>query len=202
MLGKLLQKLLKRDVHVPIAPGTRLHIGGTQPHPDWKILNVQAGPHVDYLGSCTDLSMFAEGSIAEIYASHVLEHLGYHLELPRALAEMRRVLAPGGMLRISVPDLDVLATLLIDPASTLQERFHVMRIAFGGQMDPHDFHRTGLNFGFLVDFLRKAGFEDMHKVECFGLFDDTSNLRFRDRLVSLNIQTRKPGTSKGTPVRE
>lgn len=199
MLGKLLKRVLKRNAAAPLAPGTRLHIGGTQPHPDWKILNAQPGPHVDYVGSCTDLSMFADESIAEIYASHVLEHLGYQRELPQALAEMRRVLAPGGMLRISVPDLSVLAALLVDPANTPQERFQLMRMAFGGQIDEHDFHRVGLNFEFLADYLRLAGFKDAQPMETFGLFDDTSNLRFHGRLISLNVQARKSGAGQGTP---
>jgi ubiquinone/menaquinone biosynthesis C-methylase UbiE len=35
----------------------------------------------------------------------VLEHLGYCTELPAALREFHRVLAPLGVLRLSVPDL-------------------------------------------------------------------------------------------------
>ena len=74
----------------------KLHIGGEQAHPDWKILNVQAGPDVDYLGNCTDLSQFADASIEAIYAAHVFEHLDYQTELQQTLAECHRVLAGGG----------------------------------------------------------------------------------------------------------
>ncbi len=82
----------------------RLHIGGKDVKPGWKILNVQPGPGVDYVGTCTDLSAFGDRSVAEIYASHVLEHLSYTEELPRALKEFHRVLVPGARLRVAVPD--------------------------------------------------------------------------------------------------
>ena len=62
----------------------RLHIGGEEPKAGWTILNVQEGPYVDALGDCRDLSGYSDGSVAEIYASHVFEHLGYLDELPQA----------------------------------------------------------------------------------------------------------------------
>lgn len=47
---------------------------------------------------------FRDGSFAAVYASHLVEHL--HLEETlRLLSECRRVLAPGGVLRVVVPDL-------------------------------------------------------------------------------------------------
>jgi predicted SAM-dependent methyltransferase len=78
----------------PNAEPLRLHIGGKEKKAGWKILNVQAGPDVDFVGNCTDLAQFADGSAQELYASHVLEHLGYKEQLPRALAEFHRVLPP------------------------------------------------------------------------------------------------------------
>ena len=170
----------------------RLHIGGEQSHPGWKILNIRPGPGVDHVGTCNDLSTFGESTVAEIYASHVLEHLGYQEELPQALAEMRRVLTPGAALRISVPDLTVLAELLLDPPTTLQECVHVMRMMFGGQIDAHDFHRVGFSFDILAGFLGDAGFEAIERVAAFNLFEDTSTLVYRNRAVSLNVQARKP----------
>ena len=47
---------------------------------------------------------FPEGSISEIYTAHMLEHL-YFTEALRVLKECHRVLAPGGVLRVVVPDL-------------------------------------------------------------------------------------------------
>jgi SAM-dependent methyltransferase len=47
---------------------------------------------------------FPDGSLSAVYASHLLEHLHFD-EGQRLLAECRRVLAPGGVLRLVVPDL-------------------------------------------------------------------------------------------------
>ena len=53
----------------------KLHIGGKEVKPGWKILNVQQFPGVDFVGDICDLGQFADGSIDEVYASHVLEHV-------------------------------------------------------------------------------------------------------------------------------
>src|SRR5690242_7115789 len=115
----------------------RLHIGGTQPHPDWKILDVTRRPEVDFVGSCTDLSQFADGSIAAVYASHVYEHLAYRGELPHALAEAYRVLIPSGIFRVGVPDLEALARLYAHPTTRPEQRFQLMQMIYGGQVDAH-----------------------------------------------------------------
>jgi predicted SAM-dependent methyltransferase len=169
----------------------RLHIGGIERRAGWQILNIQPGPLVDHVGDCTDLSRFAEGSVDEVYASHVYEHLGYQQELPRALAEIHRILKPGGILRIAVPDLEILCRLFIHPDLTLPERFHVMRMMFGGQIDPFDFHKVGLNWEILSDYLGRARFRTARRVASFELFQDCSVLRFAGHPISLNVEATK-----------
>ncbi|HWA37349.1 MAG TPA: tetratricopeptide repeat protein [Burkholderiales bacterium] len=165
----------------------RLHVGGKEVRSGWKILNAQPGPGVDYVGDCADLGRFADGSVEEIYASHVLEHLGYQSELPRALKEFHRVLRPGGVARISVPDFERLARLFLDPASTLEDRYVCMRMVFGGQVDQFDYHRVGLSEEFLTQYLLQAGFSRVERVEQFGLFTDASRLGLRGQPISLNV---------------
>lgn len=169
----------------------RLHIGGMQPHPDWRIVNVMPTPETDYVRSCTDLSSFADGSVAEIYASHVIEHLGYQSELPRALDEFFRVLRPDGTLRVSVPDLQTLCRLFIDDSLDLSARFHVMRIIYGGQVDRADFHYVGFDEGLLRAHLTRAGFTGIERVANFDLFEDTSKLVLYGTPISLNMIARK-----------
>jgi SAM-dependent methyltransferase len=50
---------------------------------------------------------FRRDSFSAIYASHVVEHL-YRVEAEALLAECKRVLKPGGTLRLVVPDLQFL----------------------------------------------------------------------------------------------
>src|SRR5262245_348763 len=169
----------------------RLHIGGQVAKPGWKILNVQPGPAVDYVGSCTDLSAFADASVEEVYGSHVFEHLDYASELPDTLAQIHRILVPGGRLHISVPDLEVLCRLLVDGRLPLQDRFLVMRMMFGGQTDPFDYHKVGLTWEFLCSFLTRAGFHSASRIPEHGLFNDTSSMRFYGQLISLNVRADK-----------
>ena len=178
----------------PSTAPLRLHIGGQISHPDWEILDVRPGALVDYVGHCTDLSAFADASIVEIYASHVIEHLAYQRELGLALSEFHRVLVPGGYVRISVPDLPTLCSLYLDPALNFDERFHVLRMIFGGQVNRDDFHYLGFNEELLTSCLQKSGFSDISRIDDFGLFDDCSSLIFRNKPISLNVCARKPTT--------
>ena len=58
-----------------------LLIGRGEADPDWKILNIQAGPDVDYFGNCTKLFQYSGVSIEAIYAAHVFGHLDYQTKL-------------------------------------------------------------------------------------------------------------------------
>jgi predicted SAM-dependent methyltransferase len=136
--------------------GIKLHIGGWAKREGWVILDPLPGPVVDYVGSCTDLSFLPDASCAEVYASHVLEHLGYDSELPKALVGIHRVLKSGGRLRAAVPDLEMLCRLFLEPSFTGDDRFHIMRMMFGGRTTAYDVHYAGLNFEFLQAFLHET----------------------------------------------
>ena len=110
--------------------GRKLHIGGQVRAAGWEVLDANAGPHVDHVADARNLERFDDDAFEEIYASHVVEHLDYKDELVTTLMGWRRVLAPGGTLSVSVPDLDVLAGLFLEPSLTLHERFTVMRMIF------------------------------------------------------------------------
>lgn len=169
----------------------RLHVGGEAALHGWKVLNIEPADYVDYVGDCSDLSQFADQSVAEIYTSHVLEHLGYLDDLPNTLKEFHRVLKVGGRLRLSVPDLETLCRLFLHPKLDMSSRFHVMRVMFGGQMDPHDFHKVGMTEEFMTDYLQVAGFTSIERVETFDLVADTSTLKLAGVAVSLNMQAVK-----------
>jgi predicted SAM-dependent methyltransferase len=165
----------------------RLHVGGTEKRAGWRIFNIQPGADVDFIGDCTDLSQFPDGSVDELYASHVLEHVGYDAPLRRALAGFHRVLRPGGIAKISVPDFEILCRLFLDSRATVRDRFNIMRMVFGGQTDAHDFHRVGLTYAFLSKYLMQAGFSRVERVEDFGLFRDDSMTEFLGEKISPNV---------------
>ena len=157
----------------------------------WEVMNALPADTVDHLGNANDLSRFADATFDAIYASHVLEHFDYQRELGDTLREWCRVLKPGGELLISVPDLEVLAELLLDKRLAPAERFMAMRMMFGGHVDAYDYHGVGLTAEFLQAYLGDAGFASMQRVERFGLFADTSDYRFAGRCISLNVRAVK-----------
>jgi predicted SAM-dependent methyltransferase len=81
----------------------RLHIGADEQKEGWTVLSAQSAPHVDIVGDCTNMKMIGSDTAEAVYASHVLEHLGYDSELPVALREIMRVLRPGGQLWSAFP---------------------------------------------------------------------------------------------------
>ena len=164
----------------------KLHIGGKEKKEGWSILNIQKNDNVDFVGDISDLSQFDDESIDEIYASHVVEHVNQK-NIPKTLKGIHRVLKDDGKFYISVPDMDILCRIFLDPKAPPKVKFHVMRMMFGGQTDEFDFHYFGWNMLFLKDFLTGAGFKKMEKVKSFSLFKDTSDYSPYGVPISLNV---------------
>ena len=149
----------------------KLHIGGQTTKEGWKILNIQKKDGVDFVGDLTDLSQFSDNSVEEVYASHVLEHVGQKKVLD-TVKGVNRILNKGGKFYISVPDMDVLCKIFIDEKAEAKVKFHTMRMMFGGQID---------------DYLMGANFSKVERVNSFGLFEDTSNYKPYGFPISLNV---------------
>jgi predicted SAM-dependent methyltransferase len=165
----------------------RLHIGGKDLKAGWEIFDAIAAGHVDHVGNARDLSRFADGTFAQLYASHVLEHFDYKDAIGMVLKEWRRVLAPGGRLCVSVPDMERLCHLYLTPRLAPEMRFHLMRMVFGGHMDEYDYHLTGLDESYLRDQLQQAGFSAIQRVPSFNLFKDSSEMQFLGMPISLSM---------------
>ena len=167
----------------------KLHIGGKESHPNWKIFDIEQRPEVDYIGDASDLSQFEDESIEAIYASHVLEHFYYSLnsELALTLSEWHRVLKKGGRLMISVPDLRALCWLYTRHDIDTANRFQLMRIIFGGQYNQYDIHKVGFDFDILCLYLSEAGFMECQRVFEFNLFKDFSITQLFGTPISLNV---------------
>lgn len=166
-----------------------LHIGGQEAHPNWKILDIEARPEVDFIGDASSLNQFQDNSIEQIYASHILEHFHHTLndELLNTLREWHRVLKPRGELLISVPDLRTVCWLYLNPNLTVHDRLHLMAIMYGGQTNAYDVHKVGFDFDILELCLKSVGFQECQQVSEFNLFNDCSNLRILNTLISLNV---------------
>src|SRR5687767_12210697 len=77
----------------------KLHLGcGAKFLPGYVHMDVQPHVHVDRIGDISDLSAFADESVDEIYACHVLEHFRRQ-DMYNVLTEWNRVLKVGGLIR-------------------------------------------------------------------------------------------------------
>ena len=82
----------------------------------WHEIRIDIDPQAkpDLVCSITEMnSLFAPESFDAIWSSHTLEHLYAH-EVPSALAEFKRVLKPDGFALVTSPDLEAVASLIID----------------------------------------------------------------------------------------
>jgi len=99
-----------RDRGVPEA---RVNLGcGYHFHPDWLNVDlVPRGPGVIAHNLSQPLP-FDDASFGVVYHSHVLEHFT-RAQATAFMRECFRILAPGGVIRVVVPDLEVIARLYL-----------------------------------------------------------------------------------------
>jgi len=118
-------------------------------------------PGVDVVADVADLP-FPPGSLAEIYAAHLLEHFPERYLLDRLLPHWRQLLRPQGELRLVIPD----ALAMLDAYRDGRLSFADLRlITFGAQDYDGDFHYTMLSPESLTALLQQAGFQDIHIIE-------------------------------------
>ena len=106
---------------------------------------------------------FAEGQVDFIYSSHTFEHFTYEQSLALT-KECLRVLKPGGILRIVVPDLARLVNdYLADPAPMASHRL-IQRLLLAHTwrdlLHPGAHHSQMFDARSLVAMMREAGFKD------------------------------------------
>jgi SAM-dependent methyltransferase len=89
----------------------KLHIGcGKRFIPGFVHIDQVAFPHVDHVQDIRKLANFPDNSAGLIYACQVIEYFDRE-EVIDVLTDWRRVLAPGGILRLSVPNFAVICKL-------------------------------------------------------------------------------------------
>ncbi len=181
----------------------KIHLGcGSRYIPDFVHVDLDDHPHIDHRHSIDQLPMFEDDSADLIYSSHALEYFG-RIEARAVLAEWRRVLRSGGVLRIGVPNFEVLVQVY--------EKYGELGRIIGplyGRMEIASpdgatvlYHKTVYDFADLKALLEECGFEKVRRYDWRETehrdYDDLTQayVPHMDKaagiLISLNVEANK-----------
>lgn len=118
----------------------------------------EQGYEVDILTDVNDLKMFEDESVDILVAHHLLEHIAIH-DLDSYLTEWRRVLKPGGLLTIYVPNLKEMDRAWIE--GRVDTFIHNVNTYGAYQNSIHDLHKWGYDKQELID--RVSGWDGKEK---------------------------------------
>jgi predicted SAM-dependent methyltransferase len=117
---------------------------------------------------------FKDNSTQRIFAEHVIEHIDFRYDVPVTFSEFHRILTPGGVLRIIVPDAKMFLQAYVNNDSSLWKelnwdpehlpddiytQMHVINHIFHQQGE----HFFGYDYETLEYALKKAGFSKIYK---------------------------------------
>jgi predicted SAM-dependent methyltransferase len=176
---------------------SNLHLGSGNYCPeDWVNVDMIGGDMRMNLGWSLP---FEERRFRFVFSAHAFEHLDYHSAGPRLLREVCRVLEPGGVFRVVVPDIGAYTQAYALQNDAFFGDFDRVRPEFGtlagyatpmaklmsmsgsAQKAGHWFdHKMGYDFETLRRLLRRAGFSDVKQSQFAA--SDYAVLREMDRL--------------------
>jgi predicted SAM-dependent methyltransferase len=181
--------------------GMAMHLGsGDRIKEGW--VNIDLHPAADLTLDLRERLPFAENTFRIIYSEHLLEHFDYPRDITRLLLECYRVLEPGGIHSLAVPDGEpVLRSYTIKreepariklPANLSWCRTHMDCINYF--MRQNGEHRWSYDEETMRQLLESVGFVKIQKRE----FDPELDQEVR-RVGSLYMQCKKPGDNLRDP---
>jgi predicted SAM-dependent methyltransferase len=210
----LRQQLTTLDVNTG-SQNLKLHIGCGKNHFDGWI-NIDVHPAPLALNVLRGLP-FADASVRYVFVSHLLEHLFYPRDVKPFLAELLRVLAPGGIVRIVVPDIEQCIEAYVRNDRTFfgnrretwtwwpenPTRLEDFLAYSGAGAEPaylFESHKYGYDFETLQRVLLDAGFknvirsnhsESAHTELRVDQFSAVANAQYGDRYYSLFVEAQR-----------
>lgn len=187
-----IQKSLKDKVDL------RLHLGcGENRLPGWINIDLLEFDVEAQLDLREDWP-FLNGTVSRIYSEHTLEHFEYPGEVRHFLSESMRVLKPGGVIEVGVPDTEwplkaygndadqywkLSKALWIPPETECETQLDVINYHFRLEGE----HKYAWDLPTLTKELNKAGFAAIEKREFDPSFDSESR-----KYGTLYMRARKP----------
>ena len=184
----------------------KLHLGcGKKYIPGFIHIDLDSFPHIDYRHEISELPMFGNNSVGLIYVCHAFEYFDRQ-EARQVLKEWRRVLKPGGTLRLAVPDFEAIVKAYLKYKKDLDHRGILGplygRIEIKTKKGKKIFyHKTVYDFNSLKKMLKAAGFKNIRRYDwrktIHKNYDDFSQAyiphlqKNKGLLISLNVEAQK-----------
>ncbi len=100
-------KSFKERTRYTHAKNLLVNIGaGNQGKEGWINIDGRKQPGINCVYDCRKSLPFSDNSVRGIFCEHFFEHIDYTEEVPYFLSECYRVLMPGGVIRLIVPDIE------------------------------------------------------------------------------------------------
>lgn len=197
--------------------GLQLHIGcGPGLLPGW--INIDVHPAPLAMNVLWGLP-FPDRSVSRVFVSHLLEHLFFPRDVRLLLGDLKRVMAPGGIVRIVVPDIkQCIAAYAANDRCFFASRRETWSwwpenttrledfLAYAGVgAEPaylFEAHKYGYDFETLAKVLGEAGFEGVRASAYMASEDSTlrvdhvstvAKAQYGDRFYSLFVEANAPG---------
>lgn len=139
----------------------KLHLGcGKRYIPGFIHIDAIGYSHVDHVATIDNLFFIEDSTVGLIYNCHVLEHFKRQ-NLDNVLREWHRVLRPGGILRISVPDFSQLCEIY-NKYGDLEQ---IIGPLFGRQDFFYNIHYNVFDFSTLRKKLLDNGFTNIQRYD-------------------------------------
>lgn len=143
---------------------------------DWECMDMVVRPHVQYVHDIRKFPYpFMDNSFDLVYMSHILEHIPW-FQTDSCLKEIKRILKPGGVVEIWVPDLEKLVQAYLNPELNEKDGWYKYNPEkdptkwFNGRLFTYgpgeeNWHRAAFDKRYLSKCLGDAGFSDIKKLE-------------------------------------
>lgn len=153
----------------------RLEIGsGKNPHPGYQHLDINPEAScVEYVADATNIHFLPDGAVSDLLAINVLEHFEW-IDIKNILQEWGRVVRPGGIITIHVPDISYITKILTtdewkvnvgkQPFNAAEDRWEYLNHYVMSTNAPFNLHRAVFDQNTLEDLLTGAGFGNFYRL--------------------------------------
>lgn len=122
-------------------------------------IDIQEGLEPDVIDNVQYLKKIDDGTVDEIYASHILEHFP-HWQTRAILGTWRDKLKDGGKLVIRVPDIEIICKNILT-AGTTNQIYNGIKDIYGGQDHSFNYHCMGFTYNLLFYILKACNFKEI-----------------------------------------